>query len=110
MIRHVVLLQWKPDAAPEDVRKFTDGIAALGANIPVVRGFSFGANVGTSREGMAGESTFSDNYDYVVIADVDDYESYEVYATHPIHKKWIEEVVRPILAARVAIQYDLGSA
>jgi hypothetical protein len=107
MIRHVVLLRWKADAPAEGISKFTNGIAGLGAGIDVVRQFTFGPNVGKSKEGMAGEPAFSDNYDFVVTADVDDYSAYEVYAEHPTHLVWIEETVRPILAERVAIQYEI---
>lgn len=106
MIRHVVLLRWKKDADPELLERFKNGVFELRNTLPGVLRYSAGENVGLSKEGMAGESTYSDNYDFAVCADLEDYAAYQAYATHQNHNVWIEEVVRHILAERVAVQYD----
>ena len=107
MIRHVVLLKWKPGTSPEAVQAWVDGVVLLPDRIDVVRRYTIGRNVGTSREGMAKESTYSDNFDAAVTADFDTYADYQHYAEHPAHKAFIEERVRPILAERVGVQFDL---
>jgi hypothetical protein len=108
MIRHVVLLKFKPGADPEMLARFKKGVYEVPDEIPGVREYSCGSNVGTSAEGLAAESDFSDNFDFAVVADLDDYEAYRTYASHQAHKVFIEEVVRHVLAERVAVQYDLG--
>lgn len=107
MIRHVVLLRWKKDADPELVERFKNGVFELRHQLPGVLRYSAGENIGLSAEGMAAENAYSDNYDFAVCADLEDYEAYQTYATHQNHQVWIEEVVRHILAERVAVQYDL---
>jgi hypothetical protein len=47
------------------------------------------------------------NYDFVVVADFADRESYLVYRDHPYHLEIITETIRPIVADRAAVQYDL---
>ena len=107
MIRHVVLLKWKPGTTTEAIDYWVDGVVQLPDKINVVRRYTIGRNVGTSKEGMAKESIFSDNFDAAVTADFDTYADYQIYAEHPEHKSFIEERVRPILLERVGAQFDL---
>jgi cell division FtsZ-interacting protein ZapD len=107
LIRHAVLLKWKPGTSEEAIQRWVDGCAELPDKIDLVRRYTLGRNVGTSREGMAKESIYSDNFDAAVTADFDSYADYQIYAEHPAHKAFIAECVRPILAERVGVQYDL---
>lgn len=107
MIRHAVLLKWKPGTTPDQVQYWVDGVLELPDHISVVRRYSIGNNVGTSGEGLAKESRYSDNFDAAVVADFDSYEDYQTYAEHPAHLSFIEARVRPILEQRVAVQFDL---
>jgi hypothetical protein len=107
MIRHAVLLRWKPGTTDQRVQEWVDGVLELPDLIPVVRRYSLGRNRGTSREGMAKEAAYSNNFDAAVVADFDSYEDYQIYAEHPAHLSFIEARVRPILDERVAVQFDL---
>ena len=47
------------------------------------------------------------NYDFAVVGDFDDAESYLAFRAHPAHLAVVEEVIRPIMRARAAVQYEL---
>jgi len=107
MIRHAVLLKWKPGTTEEQIQYWVDGVLTLPDKIDVVRRYSIGRNVGLSAEGLAKESHYSDNFDAAVVADFDTYADYQTYGDHPEHLSFIEDRVRPILEQRVAVQFDL---
>lgn len=107
MIRHAVLLKWKPGTTKAQVDFWVEGVLQLPDKIDVVRRYSIGNNRGKSAEGLAKEARYSDNYDAAVVADFDSYADYAIYADHPAHLSFIEERVRPILEQRVAVQFDL---
>ena len=45
----------------------------------------------------------------MVVADFDDVDGYLVYRDHPDHQAVIQELIRPILAARAAVQHDFSA-
>jgi hypothetical protein len=95
MFRHVVLLQFTPEATAEQRQAVLDGLAVLAATITDIRSYVYGPDAGVS----------TGNHDLAVVADFDDADGYLRYATHPAHLAFIAERVRPILAARAAVQY-----
>ena len=97
MFRHVVLLRWVPDATAEQQSHLESGLAELPSLIPEIRSYVFGADAHVN-EG---------NFDFAVVADFDDFDSYLVYRDHPDHVAVITERIRPILAERAAVQHEL---
>jgi len=95
MIRHVVLFTWSADADP-DRRAAT--VAALRNLRSEVGGMT--ALTVTDDAGLV-----DGNADTVLVADFPDVESFHRYAQDPVHLAVIAEHVRPILAARSAVQY-----
>jgi stress responsive alpha/beta barrel protein len=75
VLRHVALFRWKPEATAEDV--------------------SFGRDLGVQ----------DGNADFALVADFTDQEGLATYANHPDHQAVIQNLIRPILAQREAIQY-----
>ncbi len=47
------------------------------------------------------------NFDFAVVADFDDAGSYLAYRDHPAHRAVIDERIRPIMAGRSAVQYEI---
>lgn len=97
MFRHVVVLTWVPEATAEQRRAVLEGLATLPAAIPEIRDYRFGEDAGL----VPGNASLA------VVADFDDAAGYQVYASHPEHLRVIAERIRPILAARTAVQYEL---
>ena len=95
MFRHVVLLRWTPDATPAQRSAVRAALSELPGRIPQIRAYAVGVDAHLN-EG---------NYDLVVVADFDDEHDFLVYRDHPDHQLVIEERIRPILAARAAVQH-----
>jgi Stress responsive A/B Barrel Domain len=92
--RHVVLLTWKDGTEAAAIGAVVDGLAGLPAVIPELREYHFGTDLGIA-EG---------NADFAIVGDFDDIEAWRRYQEHPEHQRVIAELIRPILASRVAVQ------
>lgn len=97
MIRHVVLLSWTPEASDAQKQQVSTELAALPGIVPGVRDYKFGPDARIS-EGSG---------DFAIVADFDDVADYAVYRDHPHHLKVLAEVVRPIIAQRSAVQFEI---
>lgn len=98
MFRHVVLFQWTASATAAQRAAVRDGLRALPARVPAIRALSVGADAGLA----------PDNFDCAAIVDFDGEADYLVYREHPAHQRLIAELIAPILARRVRLQYDTG--
>jgi hypothetical protein len=95
--RHVVLFRWKSGTGAAELEALAQALAALPAQVPEIRRYRFGADA-RATEG---------NFDFAIVADFDDVESWRRYVVHPAHQKLIAERIRPIVAERAAVQYPL---
>jgi len=98
MVRHIVLLKWKPDTSPEQVQASAEGFAGMRDSIDVVRSMYFGPDLGLM------DGTF----DYAMVADFDSVEDWHAYRDHPDHIAFFQRFGH--LAADVArVQYALDA-
>jgi hypothetical protein len=97
MIRHLVLMRFNPGTTDEQRDAIAAGIRALAGKIPELVDISCGPDAGLA-EG---------NADFASVADFADEAGYLVYATHPAHVQVITELIRPVLAQRTAVQYEV---
>jgi len=96
MFRHVVVLRWADDAPPARRATAVEALRRLGAELADFAHMSVGTDAGLA-EG---------NADIAVVVDVADRDAYARYAADPRHVAVIAEYLRPILAERVAVQYE----
>jgi hypothetical protein len=99
MFRHVVLFRWSPTATDEQKQAVSRGLARLPAAIPELVEYRFGPDHGLA----------DGNWDFVVVADFEDSAAYEVYRDHAHHQDLIVELIRPVVADRAAVQYELAT-
>ena len=97
MVRHVVLFRFNPDTPEADKQSLRDGLSELGAALPEIQRYEFGDDLGMT----------DGNFDFAVVADFANRNDFKTYAAHPRHQQLISELVRPILAERVAVQYEI---
>jgi hypothetical protein len=97
MIRHVACFAWAAEATAARRQQVADELRALPALMHGLRAYHFGADAGLA----------DGNYDFAVVADFDDTESYLAYRDHPAHRAIIDEVIRPITRHRASVQYQL---
>jgi stress responsive alpha/beta barrel protein len=96
MIRHVVLFRWTPDATQEQKQRVAAELRRLPALLPVLRRYDVGADLGLA-EG---------NFEFAVVADLDDLEDLQTYRDDAEHRAVIAEFIQPIIAQRAAVQYE----
>ncbi|WP_424536612.1 Dabb family protein [Sphaerisporangium viridialbum] len=97
MFRHVVLFTWVAGATEEQKATVEAGLRELPGVIPEIRRYDIGADAGIN----------PGNYEFAVVADFDSVEDYLVYRDHPVHRALIADAIRPILANRAAVQYEV---
>ena len=97
MIRHVVVFTWSPDA---DAQQRAGSIQALRRLREDVGGM-------TSLVVAEDAGLVDGNADTVLIADFPDVEAFRRYAQDPVHLSALAEHVRPWLAGRSAVQYEI---
>lgn len=99
MIRHVVLIEWNDGVDDGVIAACTDGLRALEQQIPTLRAYRFGPNLG-----MPGSTA-----DFVICADFDDLDGFAAYRDHPAHDAFRAEHLAPNARSRTAAQYEIAS-
>ena len=97
MLRHVVLMRWKPGTSDDQKQAVREGLAALPAAIPQIRSYQFGDDAAIA-EG---------NFEFAIVADFDNPSDFQSYAAADAHQKLIAERIRPILQDRAAAQFEI---
>jgi hypothetical protein len=98
VIRHVVCLTWKVDTTDEAVEAVRAALVELPGQIPEIRDYAVGSDLGV----------VDGNAHFAIVADFDDVDAWRRYQRHPAHEAVLAERIRPILAARAAVQLELG--
>ncbi|MDH4168636.1 MAG: Dabb family protein [Acidimicrobiia bacterium] len=96
MLRHVVLLRFTPQATPAAVAAAVDALRTLPDSIDAIVGYEVGVDAGLAE----------DNASLVVLAEFADAEGWRRYQEHPDHQRVLAEHLRPILAQRLAVQFE----
>jgi hypothetical protein len=97
VLRHVVLMRWKPGTSDDQKQAVREGLAALPAAIPQIRNYQFGDDAAIA-EG---------NFEFAIVADFDNRSDFQSYAAADAHQKLITERIRPILQDRAAAQFEI---
>ena len=97
MIRHVVVFSWVPEATDQQKQQVANELRKLPPLMTGLRAYHFGADAGI----------VDGNFDFAVVADFDDAESYLAYRNHPAHRTAVDQVISPIVRQRAGIQYEL---
>ncbi|GAA0840505.1 Dabb family protein [Streptosporangium amethystogenes subsp. fukuiense] len=97
MFRHVVLFTWTQEATDEQRARVAAELDKLPGAIAEIRSYILGTDAGVN----------PGNHQFAVVADFDSVDDYLVYRDHPLHQAVIAEYIKPILASRAAIQFEL---
>jgi hypothetical protein len=97
MFRHIVLLTFSDEATDAHLDDIVVALRGLPAAVPSIRSYQVGRDAGLA-DGNAGIG---------VVADFDDVDGYLAYRDHPAHTDVITNRIRPMLAARTAIQHEI---
>ena len=97
MIRHVSLFTWTEGMTAEMEEQFAAELTAFASTVPGLRAYQTGRDVGIN-EG---------NFDFAVVADFDDPDSYIGYRDSDVHQDIIRRFSRPNTKSRAAVQYEI---
>jgi len=97
MLRHVVLVQLKEDVEAGSTEMLLEELSRLPGLIPDISSYSFGTDLGIA-EG---------NYDLGIVAEFVDADAFGRYVVHPAHQAFVVEKLRPLMAQRVALQFEI---
>ena len=98
MIRHVSVLTFVDGATDSQIGAIETALATLPARLPQLRAYAFGRDLALA----------DTNAHFAVVADFDDRAGYEAYRDDPEHRRILAEFIRPVLASRAAVQYDVS--
>jgi hypothetical protein len=97
MIRHVVVFTWSAEADADRRRTTVDALRQLPEDVGGMTSFVVADDAGLT----------GGNADTVLIADFPDAEAFRRYAQDPVHQAVLAEHVRPWLAQRSSVQYQM---
>jgi hypothetical protein len=97
MIRHVVLFRWDDEMTEAIEQQVIDELNAFAPGQPGVRAYRAGPDAGIV-EG---------NWDFAVVGEFDDVNSYLAYRDHPTHQDIITRLSRPHTKERASVQYEV---
>ncbi|WP_030917418.1 Dabb family protein [Streptosporangium amethystogenes] len=97
MFRHIVLFTWTQEATDEQRARVVAELNKLPGAITEIRSYVLGADAGVN----------PGNHQFAVVADFDSVDDYLVYRDHPLHQAMIAEHIKPIVASRAGIQFEL---
>ena len=97
MIRHVVVLTWSADADADRRRATVEALRGLREDVGGMTSFVVADDAGLT----------DGNAHSVLIADFPDEEAFRRYQKDPVHLAVLAEHVRPWLAERSSVQYQM---
>jgi heme-degrading monooxygenase HmoA len=97
MIRHVVLFGWDEEMTEEMEQQFAAELTALAPKLPGLRSYHAGADAGL----------IEGNFDFAVVADFDDADSYLAYRSNAEHQDIIRRLSAPHARTRASVQYEI---
>jgi hypothetical protein len=97
MLRHVVLFTWTEDTSPETREATLAALRRLPDEVGGMSSFAVGPDAGL----------VPGNAHTALVADFADPDTFRAYAEDPRHLAVIAEHVKPHLASRSAVQYEL---
>jgi Stress responsive A/B Barrel Domain len=97
MIRHVALFTWTEGMTDAMEQQFAAELTALASSLPGVRAYHAGADAGIN----------DGNFDFAVVADFDDVDSYLAYRDNAGHQDIIGRFSRPHAKSRAGVQYEI---
>jgi hypothetical protein len=95
LLHHTVLLRFVDDATDEQRVAVRDALRARPATIDTVRSYRVGDDLGET----------DGNFDLAIVATFDDDAGYATYRDHPDHVRVVRDLIRPVAAARAAVQF-----
>ncbi len=93
MIQHIVLLKWKRETTDEQIKQAFDQAHDLVTGIDGVQRVTLGRNRADADHGFT----------HAFIVKLSDDDALTTYLNHPVRRRYVTEVIKPIEEARIEI-------
>ena len=97
MLRHIVLVSFKPEASEDRIAAWYDAVTDLCETSAEVLSFSLGKNVGSG----------PNHHDAALVADFADMNTFRLYVGGEKHKAYVEHHARHVTEKLAAIQREM---
>ncbi len=97
MIVHLVLFKWKEEASSESISAAVEALKRLKSKIPNIVDLSCGQNFTNRGQG----------FQHGLVVKFRDRRDLEEYLPHPAHQEVAKNLVKPILADIIALDYEV---
>ena len=105
MIAHVILFKPRPGLAAAERGAVLQALTNAARDIPGIRSFRVGKRV---RHGLPGyEQTMAEDFEFLVIIEVDDLDALKAYLAHPSHAAFGAHFTQSSAAA-LAYDYEIA--
>lgn len=95
MVTHIVIFSWRPDITARQVQALSEAMDRLAHDLREIVAMKHGPDL-AYRDG---------NGDYALVATFADRAGWNAYQAHPLHQAFVRDVVTPIQASRLTIQF-----
>ncbi len=96
MIVHLVLFKWKEEATSESILATIEALKRLKSKIPNIIDLSCGKNFTNRAQG----------FQHGLMVKFRDRNDLESYQNHPAHQEVVQNLIKPILADIIALDYE----
>ena len=97
MIEHLVLFQWTPDASAEAIAQVLAALKALRGQVPGIVDLTCGENFSARAQG----------YTHALTVRFEARAALDAYGPHPAHQKVVQELIKPINASTLVVDYAI---
>lgn len=97
MIRHILLVQLRPDVTPAEMAQLQEGLGSLLATLPQVRRATHGPALGLPGSSAAPA-------DYAIALDFETPEDFQAYIQDPRHQAFVKERLVPLRTGGMSAQ------
>lgn len=97
MLRHIVLVSFKPEASEAQLAAWRAAVTNLCETSEEVLSFTLGANVGSG----------PNHHDAALVADFEDMSAFRRYVSGDSHKAYVEDHAKYVTAKLAAIQHEM---
>ncbi|HEY7440540.1 MAG TPA: Dabb family protein [Acidimicrobiia bacterium] len=97
MIRHVSVLTFLPGTSDAEIAEVETALRALPGKIPELTEYRFGRDADLS----------DGNASFGIVADFPSVAAFLAYRDHSAHQAVLRDTIKPILAHRSAVQYEI---
>ncbi|ABG50118.1 Stress responsive alpha-beta barrel [Trichodesmium erythraeum IMS101] len=97
MIVHIVLFKWNSDTSTETIASVMSALRGMKGKVPEIIDLSCGDNF----------SELSQGFQNGLVVQVKDKAALDAYAKNSIHQQIIQTLIKPILADKITIDYEV---